>query len=107
MNKIVIISCSGGYYNKIQSLLLKLTSWRLGFLMVDILMVYLFEDIAMIPSPKQFLSNLLGVAKASVVNYPIGNESSIFVSEITKISTLPLISSERTSNLFRIEFIFK
>ena len=75
MNKIVIISCSGGYYYKIQSLLLKLTSWRLGFLMVDILMVYLFEDIAMIPSPKQFLSNLLGVAKASVVNYPIGNES--------------------------------
>ena len=49
---------------------------------------------AMIPSPKQFLSNLQRVAKASTVNYPIGNESSIFVSEITKISTLPLVSSE-------------
>ena len=29
MNKLFIVSCFGGYYNKIQPLLLKLTSWPL------------------------------------------------------------------------------
>ena len=30
MNKLFVISCSTGYYNKIQSLLLKFTSWPLS-----------------------------------------------------------------------------
>lgn len=57
--------------------------------------------------PKHFLCNLDEVLKASTENYPVGYESSIFVSKNLKISALPLISSEWISNLFQIAFIFK
>ena len=57
------------------------------------------------PLPRQVLSTLYGAVKPSIVNEATGGVSTIFVSEITKI--LKLSSSEKPSNLFEIEFVFK
>ena len=42
-----------------------------------------------------------------ILNWPKGKVSSIFVSEIIKISTLPLVNSAKSPNLFLKELIFR
>ena len=60
----------------------------------------------MIPQPSDDLSILNGEAYPSLINWLSGNESSILVSEIIKISLLFLIISVKASNLFLRELIF-
>ena len=52
-------------------------------------------------------SRLYGEQNPSVKNWPTGKLSSIFVSEIINLLTLPLICSESNSFFFWIEFMFK
>ena len=59
----------------------------------------------MIPAPDD-LSILNGEAYPSMINWLSGNESSILVSEIIKISILFLIISGKASHLFLRELIF-
>ena len=59
------------------------------------------------PPPFELRSILYGVQNPSIKNWPIGEVSSIFVSEMINTSTLPLICCENNSNLFQIEFVFK
>ena len=59
------------------------------------------------PPPFKFQSNLYGVLNPSIKKFPMGKLSSIFVSETSSTSILPLIWSDSISNLFLIEFIFK
>ena len=58
------------------------------------------------PPPFEFLSNLYGVLNLSIKKFPMRKLSSIFVSETSNMSILPLISSDSVSNLFLIERIF-
>ena len=51
-----------------------------------------------------FRSRLL---KASIAKFRMGQLSSVLISEIIKTSVLPLTCSKSTSNLFRIELMFK
>ncbi len=50
-------------------------------------------------------SNLIGCPKPFLMNWPLWNDISSFVSATISMSTLLLIISEKPSNLFRIEFI--
>ena len=56
--------------------------------------------------PKEFKPLQNGTAKSGIINCPSGNELFNLVSEMTKISTLPLTCSVRKSKLFLNEFIF-
>ena len=47
------------------------------------------------------------VQNPGILNWPSGNDSSIFVSDRTKTSTLPETCSTRASNLFLKEFMFR
>ena len=60
-----------------------------------------------IPPLNSFRSRRKGDVKPGILNWPSGNYSSSLVSDITKMSTFPLISSTSASNLFLNEFIFK
>ena len=44
-----------------------------------------------IPLPCSFLSLRQGVVKPGTLNWPTGNDSSSLVSDMTKMSTFPLI----------------
>ena len=59
------------------------------------------------PPPFEFQSNPYGVLNPSIKKFPMGKLSSIFVSETSSTSILPLIWSDSISNLFLMEFIFK
>ena len=52
-------------------------------------------------------SVLRGLWKPGIKNCKFGNEGSRFVSAMQKISILPATNSQRFSNLFLIEFMFK
>ena len=44
-----------------------------------------------IPLPNSFLSRQKGDVKPGILNWPSGNDSSSLVSNVTKMSTFPLI----------------
>ena len=59
-------------------------------------------------SPLRLLTSILrGLWKPGIKNCEFGNEGSSFVSAIQRISTLPATNSQRFSNLFPAEFMFK
>ena len=60
-----------------------------------------------IPPPNLSRSKRKGVQNPGILNWPSGNDSSIFVSDRTKTSTLPETCSTRASNLFLKEFMFR
>ena len=66
---------------------------------------YLHQQIS--PPPFELRSNLFGVLNPSIKKFPMGKLSSIFVSETSNVSILPLIWSDSISNLFLMEFIVK
>ena len=65
-----------------------------------------FRMYKIIPPHLPFLSDLIGAAHPSIMNWLDENIESNFVSEIINLSKLPLMLFKRFSDLFRIEFMF-
>ena len=59
------------------------------------------------PPPNWLQSKRQGKAYPGIINWPLGKDSSNFVSDMTIISTFPLIWSASKSDLFLIELICK
>ena len=61
----------------------------------------------LIPPPLESWSNLSGVLNPAIKKFPFKKLSSVLVSEIFKISILPLSCVAKNSDLFLTGFIFK